>query len=104
MSAQLSLDDIEATRDPVLAAYAFVRQFPEAYGHILKWALRDQAEGTRCSMHLYLALLRKYHWIERGKRPYLVSNNWSRPLVDILLADHPELADSFERRGGAAHS
>ena len=100
---QLTLE-LDRAADPVLAAKAFVAAYPEAYGHIVRWAFRDAAEGNRCAMHTYLAFLRRYAWIERGKRSYKVSNNWSRPLVDILLADHPELASSFERRGGGTHS
>lgn len=105
MSAQLTLDHIEVEearssgrRDPAIAAREFVANNPEAYGNIVKWTARDVEEGNRCSMHLYLALLRRYHWIKRGGSPYRVDNRISRYLVDILLADHPEFSDGFERR------
>lgn len=114
---QLSLDELSAAdaraleggdwlegdfrprrKDPRIAAKLFVANNPEAYGLIVKWAKRDADEGNRCAMHLYLALLRRYHWIRRGGSPYRVDNRLSSYLVEILLADYPELEPHFERR------
>lgn len=98
---QLSLDTLDAIGDYEAAARAFLRDYPEAYGLIVKWARRDMAEGNRPAMHGYLWLLRRTPWVHPGSRIYEVSNNWSRPLVDIVCADYPELADpkrGFERR------
>lgn len=105
MSAQLALDlerPAMGRKSAALGAREWVAENPEGYGLIVKWALKDHAEGNRCSMHLYLALLRRYHWIRRGGSPYRVDNRYSSHLVDILVADHPELESSFERRGGGA--
>lgn len=101
MTSQLALelDQPKGRTDPAVGARQWVANNPEAYGRIVAWALRDMAEGNRCSMHLYLALLRRYHWVQRGGSPYRCDNRFSSPLVDILLADHPELSQSFERRG-----
>lgn len=92
-------------KDPVLGAKEFVATYPEAYGLIVKWARRDVELGRRPAMHKYLAFLRGWDVIQRGGRPYKVDNRWSRPLVDLVCADYPELADprtGFERRGGEA--
>jgi hypothetical protein len=83
--------------DPAIEARRFIAENPEAYGLLVRWARRDMAEGTRPELHGYLYLLRKMPWIKRGARAYKVNHNWSRYLVDILIADYPELGD--ERRG-----
>lgn len=98
----MDLDRLDCAGQAELAARAFVAQYPEAYGLILKWARADVDAGRKPSMHLYLALLRRFDWIHRGKRPYRVNNNWSRPLVEIVTADFPDLGARFERRGGEA--
>jgi hypothetical protein len=107
---QLTFDDLAPAKDKpdaALGARAFVREYPEAYGLLVKWARRDMAEGTRPELHGYLYLLRKMPWIKRGARAYKVNHNWSRYLVDMLIADYPELGDErrgFVRRGDAARS
>lgn len=109
-AAQTALDFAppRGRTDPGLEARAFLDDNPEAYGLIVKWAFRDVAEHTRPEMHCYLYLLRKRPWIKRGARAYKCNHNWSRYLVDIVIADYPELGDErtgFVRRGGdASHS
>ncbi len=95
--------------DPAFEARQFVADNPEAWGLLIRWAKRDMAEGTRPALHGYLYLLRKRPWIKRGARAYKVNHNMSSYLVDMLIAECPELGDErhgfvlrHQRRGGVS--
>lgn len=88
--------------DPAIGWKLFVAKNPEAWGCVVRWALKDHAARRRCSIYLYFGLLRRLDWITAGERPYKVDNRWTNACYDMLVADYPHLAGSFERRGGGA--
>ena len=98
---QLALDMPETKQ-----AYADAREWltlnPRVWPLLVEWAYRDRAEGRRCAMHFYLHMLRRLSWIQADASGYRVNDHYSRPLVDMLIAAHPDLERSFERRGGGA--
>ena len=102
MSDQLTLTLDPTGRKTRADAEEWVALNPRAWDQIIEWARRDRSEGRRCAMHLYLHLLRRLSWIQADASGYRVNDHYSRPLVDMVIAQHPELAGSFERRGGGA--
>lgn len=98
---QLALDMPE-TKQAYVDAREWLVLNPGVWPLLVKWAYRDQAEGRTCAMHFYLHMLRRLSWIQADASGYRVNDHYSRPLVDMLIAAHPDLESSFERRGGGA--
>lgn len=55
---------------------------------------------TRFSARAVLHQIRWYHMVERRNGEFAINNKFSAPLARWFLANHPELPDFFETRGG----
>lgn len=92
---------IEAV-DPLARAKAWREDNPAAYAMVVQWAEQDASFGCKCSIDLYVNLLRRPHFarklgLMRTNEVYLFDNDLRAELARLVLYDHPHLPFEIRR-------
>ena len=93
--------------DTLAAATAWRKRNPHAYHALVEWATEDAANGSRCSIALYVELLRRPHFakklgLRRSSAQVLIDNDLRADLARLIMREHKELRGCFRTRSSKA--